>query len=101
MKITINKEKTKIAAKNKKFKKSTKVKKYAISLKNSKGQAIKKATVILKVKGKTYKAKTNSKGKAIFKITKLTKKGNFKATVKFATNSYYTAVSKNVKIIIK
>lgn len=101
VKITINKEKTKIAAKNKKFKKSTKVKKYAISLKNSKGQAIKKATVTLKVKGKTYKAKTNTKGKAIFKITKLTKKGNFKATVKFAANSYYTAVSKNVKIIIK
>lgn len=36
---------------------------------------MKKVKLTLKIKGKTYKATTNSKGKATFKITKLTKKG--------------------------
>ena len=101
VKITINKEKTKIVAKKKTFKKSLKVKKYTITLKNSKNKAVKKVQVTLKVKGKTYKAKTNSKGKATFKIKKLTKKGTFKATIKFKGNKYYKAVTKKVKITIK
>ena len=101
VKITINKEKTKITAKNKKFKRSKKIKKYAIKLKNSKGKPIKKVKVTLKVKGKTYKAKTNKKGKAIFKIKKLTKKGKFTAKIKFKGNKYYKAVSKKVKIRLK
>ena len=101
VKIAINKEKTKIVAKNKKFKRSVKVKKYVIGLKNSKGKAIKKVWTTLKVNGKTYKAKTNSKGKATFKITKLTKKGKFGAIVKFAGNNYYKAANKKVKITVK
>jgi hypothetical protein len=101
VKITINKEKTKIAAKNKKFKRSVKVKKYTIALKNSKGKAIKKVKVTLNVKGKKYTAKTNSKGKATFKIKKLTKKGKYLSTVRFAGNAYYKAVSKKVKITLK
>ena len=101
VKITINKEKTKIAAKNKKFKKSKKTKKYTITLKNSKGKGVKKVKVTLKVKGKTYNAKTNAKGKATFKIKKLTKKGKHKATIKFKGNAYYLKSSKKVKITIK
>ena len=101
VKITINKEKTKIVAKNKMFKKSQKTKKYTIVLKNSKGKAVKKVKVTLKVKGKTYAAKTNAKGKATFKITKLTKKGNHKATIKYKGNKYYKASSKKIKITIK
>ena len=96
--ITVNKEKTKITAKNKKFKKSKKTKKYAITLKDSKGKAVKKVKVTLKVKGKTYKAKTNSKGKATFKISKLNKKGTFKAKIKFKANQYYKCATKKVKI---
>ena len=76
VKITINKEKTKIAAKKKTFKKTKKVKKYSVTLKNSKNKAVKKVQVTLKVKGKTYKAKTNNKGKATFKIKNLKKKGH-------------------------
>ena len=60
-----------------------------------------KVKLTLKVKGKTYKATTNAKGKAVFKIKKLTKKGTFKAKVKFAGNTYYNAVTKTVKIKIK
>ena len=101
VKITVSKEKTTIVAKNKKFKKTEKTKKYTITLKNSKGKAVKKVKVILKVKGKTYKAKTNAKGKATFKIIKLTKKGKHKATIKYAGNAYYKDAIKKVKIIIK
>ena len=100
IKITINKEKTKIIAKSKTFKRTTKIKKYTIILKNSK-KAMKKAIVTLKVKGKTYKAKTNSKGKATFKITKLTKKGTYKAAITYKGNNYYYKVTKNTKIKIK
>ena len=101
VKVTVNKAKSKITAKNKKFKKSKKTKKYQITLKDANKKAIKKVTVYLKVKGKTYKAKTNSKGKATFKITKLTKKGKHKATIKFKGNSCYKSVSKKVKITVK
>ena len=101
VKITINKEKTKITAKSKKFKRSAKIKKYSITLKNSKGKAIKKMKVYIKIKNKTYKATTNSKGKATFKIKKLTKKGTYKATLTFKGNKYYNKVVKKVKIKIR
>ena len=101
VKITIKKEKTKIAAKNKKFKKSQKTKKYTITLKNSKGKGVKKVKVTLKVKGKTYSAKTNAKGKATFKIKKLTKKGKYSAKVTFKGNNYYNKATKKVKITVK
>ena len=51
--------------------------------------------------GKTYTAKTNTKGKAVFKIKKINKKGTFKATVTFKGNTYYKKVSKKVKIKIR
>ncbi|MEE3491141.1 MAG: peptidoglycan-binding domain-containing protein, partial [Methanobrevibacter sp.] len=56
----------------------------------------------LKVKGKTYKATTNSKGKAVFKIKNLKKKGTFKATITYKGNKYYNKVSKkaNIKVIV-
>jgi hypothetical protein len=99
--VTVNKAKAKIVAKNKSFKAKTKTKTYAIVLKDNKGKAIKKAKVTIKLKGKTYTAKTDSNGKATFKITGLAKKGTYKATVKFAANKYYNAVNKKVKITLK
>ncbi|PWB85516.1 Ig-like domain-containing protein [Methanobrevibacter thaueri] len=99
--VKINKEKVKIISKKKSFKRSQKTKKYVVTLKNTKGKAIKKAKVTLKVKGKKYKAKTNSKGKATFKVKKLTKKGKYKATIKFSGNKYYKKASKKVKITVK
>ena len=62
---------------------------------------MKKAKVTLKVNGKTYSAKTNSKGKATFKITKLTKKGTYKAVITYKENNYYKKATKQVKIKIK
>lgn len=93
----VTKKASKITAKKATFKKSKKVKKYSITLKASK-TPIKKVKVYLKVKGKTYKVTTNTKGKATFKITKLTKKGTFTAKITFKGNSLYKAVSKSVKI---
>ena len=101
IKIKINKEKVKITAKKKTFKKSVKTKKYAITLKNSKGKAIKKVKVTLKINGKTYTAKTNNKGKAVFKIKKLTKKGKYTANVTFKTTATYLKASKKVRITLK
>ena len=100
-KVTVKKATPKLTAAKKTFKKSVKTKKYTVTLKDNNGKAMKKVKLTLKIKGKTYKAKTNVKGKAVFKIKKLTKKGTFKAKVKFAGNTYYNAVTKTVKIKIK
>ncbi|WP_407409610.1 peptidoglycan-binding protein [Methanobrevibacter sp.] len=100
-KVVVKKATPKITASAKTFKTATKTKKYTITLKDNTGKAIKNAKVTLKVNGKTYKATTNSKGKATFKITKLTKKGTFKATITYTGNKYYNKVTKkaNIKVI--
>ena len=99
--IKINKEKTKLIAKNKKFKDKVKIKKYTVKLKNSKKKGVKKVKVTLKVKRKIYTAKTNSKGRVTFKIKNLNKKGKFKVIIKFKGDKYYKATSKKVKITLK
>ena len=98
--VKVTKAKAKITAKKKTFKKALKVKKYSIKLKSGK-TLIKKARVYLKVKGKTYKATTNSKGKATFKIKNLKKRGTFTAKITFKTNAYYKKATKKIKIKIK
>ena len=99
--VIIKKAALKIIAKKKTFKKSKKVKKYTVTLKNNVGKAMKKVKLTLKVKGKTYKAKTNAKGKATFKIKNLKKKGKYTAKVTFNGNKHYKKASKKVKITIK
>ena len=101
IKVTVKKATPKVTAKKKSFKRSVKVKKYSIVLKNNVGKAIKKAKVTIKIGKKTFKAKTNSKGKATFKIKKLIKKGNYKAKVSYKGSKYYNKVTKKVKIRIK
>ena len=100
-KVVVSKAKPKITAKAKTFKVKVKTKKYTVTLKNNKGKVMKKVKLTLKVGKKTYKATTNSKGKATFKITKLTKKGKYTATIKFAGSKYYKALSKKAKITVK
>ena len=99
--ITIKKATLKIVAAKKTFKRKVKAKKYTITLRNAQGKVIKGAKVSINVNGKKYAAKTNAKGQAIFKLTKLTKKGNHKATIKFAGNAYYNAASKKATITVK
>lgn len=100
--IKVTKEASKLTGASKKtYKASTKTKKYTVTLKSKSNKAISNAKVTLKVKGKTYTAKTNSKGQATLKITKLTAKGTFSATIKFAGNKYYSAKTKTAKITVK
>ena len=106
--VKVNKKPITITAKAKAFKATVKTKTYVITLKTKKcssanGKVYLKSgkKVTLKVNGKTYTAKTNAKGQATFKITKLTKKGKFTANIKFSGDSTYKAVSKNVRITIK
>ena len=100
IRIVVKKATPKMTASKKTFKIKAKSKKYSIVLKDSSGRAIKGAKVTLKIKAKTYRATTNAKGKATFKV-KFAKKGKFTSTVKFAGNSYYNAVTKKVKITFK
>ena len=86
---------------NKKFNKKTKVKKYKVTLKTNRNVAMKNVKLTLKVKGKTYTAKTNKKGQAIFKLKKLTKKGTYKAVITYSGSSCYNKVVKNAKIKVK
>ena len=101
IKVTVNKATPKLTAAKKTFKVKDKTKKYVVTLKTDKKKVYKSQKITIKVKGKTYTAKTNKKGQAIFKLNKLTKKGAFTATVKFAGNSKYKAITKKVKFTVK
>ena len=70
------------------------------NLKKQQKQGYENTKVILKVNGNTYSAKTNSKGQPTIKINKLTKKGKFTATIKYAGNKYYNAKTVKAKITI-
>lgn len=100
-KIIVKKATPKLTAKAKAFKRTDKTKKYTVTLKTNRNKVMKNTKVTLKVKGKTYTAKTNIKGVATFKLTKLTKKGKFTATVKYAGSKYYNAKTVKPKITVK
>lgn len=100
-KIKVEKATPKLTAKAKTFKRTDKTKKYTITLKNNQNKVMKNTKITLKVNGKTYSTKTNTKGVATFKLTKLTKKGKFTATVKYAGSSYYYAKTVKPKITVK
>ena len=78
-----------------------KTKLYPVVLKSKNGKVLKNTWITLKIKGKLFKAKTNSKGRATFKITKFYKKGNFKAVIKFKGSKKYNPISKKINIKIK
>ena len=99
-KVTVKKAAPKLTATKKTFKVKAKTKKVTATLKNNKGKVLKKVKLTLKIGKKTYTAKTNSKGVATFKV-KLTKKGTYTGTVKFAGNKYFKAATKKVKIVVK
>ena len=98
--VTVVKQKAKLTAGKKTYKAKAKTKKLAATFKSAKGKAIKGKKITFKVKGKTYTAKTNAKGVASVKV-KITKKGKYTFTAKFAGDSTYKAISKSNKLIIK
>ena len=99
--VKVTKATPKLTAAQKSFKKSVSTKKYTVTLKTNTNKVMKNKNVKMTVNKKTYTVKTNSKGQATFKITNLKKKGTFKATVKYAGDSYYKAKTVNTKIIVK
>ena len=101
VKVIVKKATPKLTASKKTFKKSVKVKKYTITLKDNNGKAMSNVKVTIKIKNKSFTTKVNKKGKATFKITKFKKKGKFTAIVTFKGNAFYNKVSKKVKITIK
>ena len=101
VKVTVKKASPKLIAKKKTFKLKVKVKKYFISLKTNKNKGMKGIKLTLRVKGKKFKAKTNKKGVAIFKITNLKKRGKHTAVIKYAGNKYYKKVNKKIRITVK
>ena len=105
--ITINQKPVTITAAAKSYKATAKTKKYTVTLKSIKGASADGKTyfaagkkVTMKINGKTYTAKTNAKGQATFSL-KITKKGKFAASIKYAGDNTYKAASKSVKITIK
>jgi predicted outer membrane repeat protein len=74
-------------------------KKLTVTLKDDKGKAIKNAYLNVKLNGKRFKIKTNSKGQASLAV-KLAPK-TYKATITFDGNTKYYKASKNVKVVIK
>ena len=101
VKVVVKKATPKMTAKAKSFKVKVATKKYTITLKDNKNKVMKNTKVTLTVNKKTFKATTNSKGIATFKITNLKKKGKFTATIKYAGNKYYNKLSKKAKITAK
>ena len=105
--VTVKKATPKMTASAKTFTFEDKTKKYTVTLKDNKGNALKNTKVTLKVNGKTYTATTNSKGVATFKLSditkgkKLTKKATYNAVISFAGDKYYNKVTKNVKLSVK
>ena len=71
-----------------------------ITLKSANNKALNKKKITLTINKKTYKATTNSKGQVTINI-KLTKKGTFKYTAKFAGDTYYNTLSKKGTVKIK
>ena len=97
-KITVKTSKTSLTLKKYKFKAKKKTKKIKIALKSN-GKALKNKKITVKIKGKKYSAKTNSKGIAVIKV-KLSKKKTYKYTASFAGDSQYAKVTKKSKIKI-
>ena len=103
--VDLDKKPIKIKASSKSYKAATKTKKYTVTLSTIKGldgkMYLSPKAVSLKVNGKTYVAKTNSKGVATFKITNLTKKAKYSAVISYDGDKTYDSASKKVTITVK
>ena len=96
-KITITKGSTSLTSSGKTYAVTVTSKSITLTLKDGSGKVIANRKVTATVNGKTYSAKTNSKGVATFKLTLKTVK-TYTVSLKFAGDSYYTASTKSIKV---
>lgn len=72
---------------------------YTVSLKDSNGKSIKKQRVYVKINGKTYNKKTNSKGQINIKV-KFSKLKKYKVSASFKGNKIYKKAKSKGKITV-
>lgn len=102
VKVAVFKSVPKLTYSKKVVYKRNKQKKYTIILKSDLGYKIKKAKVYLTVNKKTYSGITNNKGKCIFKLNKLTKKGSYVAYIKYkGDKTHYKGLTQKAIITVK
>ena len=94
------KQTPKLTVPNKSFKASAKTKTLTATLLSAKGNPIASKVLSFVVNGKTYTAKTNSKGLASVKVS-LSLKKTYRFTVKYAGDDAYNAISKSANLVIK
>lgn len=99
-KIKANPVKPKLKVANKKFKLKSNKKTLKAKFLSPKGKAVKGKKISFKINGKTYSAKTNSKGIAAVKV-KLNKRKTYKFTAKFAGDKTFKAISIKGKAVVK
>jgi hypothetical protein len=97
-KVKVTKKATTLSAKTATLK-VNKAKKISVTLKSS-GKAIANKKITIKLNGKTFSAKTNSKGIAKVSV-KSAKTGKLSAKIKFAGDNVYKAATKTIKLTIK
>ena len=99
-KITVKKQSPKLTTASKSYKATAKTKTLTATFKTANGKAVKGKKISFTVNGKTYTAKTNSKGVASVKVS-LNKKGSYSFTVKYAGDNTFAAVKKSAKLTLK
>ena len=98
IKVTSVKAKLKVTSKT--YKRSYTKKTLTAKLLSPKGKAVTGKKISFKVNGKTYAAKTNSKGIATVKV-KLNKKKTYKFTAKFRGDDTFKSVVAKGKVVVK
>ena len=100
VKVTVNKATPKITVNAVKYVGNTKQFMVYFLTGHIKSHALKNTKVTLKVAGKTYSVKTNSKGQGVFNISQL-KKGKYTAVLTVPANNCYNKVTRTVIMNVK
>ena len=97
---TVNKQTPKLTTSSKTYKASASNKQLTATFETKAGNPLSGKTIKFRVNGKTYSAKTNSKGVATVTVT-LSTKGTYKFMVKYAGDDTYATVNKTATLKIK
>ena len=98
--INVTTQAPKLTTSSKSYAASAKSKTLTATFKTKSGNAVSGRKITFTVNGKSYSAKTNTKGVATVKVS-ISKKGTYNFTAKFAGDDTYSAVSKSAKLTIK